>query len=136
MQKKTEYLVVGSGAGGGTIAAELAKRGGKVTVLERGPDYQWVGNHAFAVAVLDHHGFLTSEEGTGVARALVTGGSTIITCGTSARPPKGVFEKHGIDLTPYFEKAEKDLRVTTLPDDTIGEATMSLLEVGNRMGMN
>jgi choline dehydrogenase-like flavoprotein len=135
-RKKTEYVVAGSGAGGGTIAYELAKRGKKVLVLERGPDIRWVGNHAFAVAILDKHGFLTSKEGMGVARALCTGGSSVITCGTAARPPKGVFEKHGIDLTPYLEEGEKELGVTTLPDDTVGEGTLALLEAGNRLGMN
>lgn len=130
-----EYVVVGSGAGGGTVARELARSGGDVMVLEMGRDISRVGNHAFAMAALDHHGFLTSEEGMGVARALVTGGSTVITCGTSAMPPAGVFEKHGIDLTPYLEEAEKDLRVTTLPDGTIGEATMRLMEAGNMLGM-
>jgi choline dehydrogenase-like flavoprotein len=136
LRMNTEYLVVGSGAGGGTVARELAWRGGDVTVLERGRDISWVGNHLFAITVLDKHGFLTSEEGMGVARALVTGGSTVITCGTSARPPSGVFEKHGIDLDPYLEEAEKDLRVTTLRDETIGEATMRLMEAGNELGMD
>jgi len=135
-RKKTDYVVVGSGAGGGTIAHELIKRGRKVLVLERGPDIRWVGNHAFAVAILDKHGFLTSKEGMGVARALCTGGSTVITCGTASRPPKGVFEKHGIDLTPYLEEGERQLGVTTLPDDVIGEGVLALMEAGNRLGMS
>ncbi len=135
MLKKSEYVVVGSGAGGGTVAAELSERGADVLVLERGPDLKWVGNHLFAMAILDHHGFLTSQEGMGVARGMLTGGSTVITCGTSARPPKGIFEKHGIELEPYLEMAEKDLRVTTLPDETIGEGTLAMMEAGNRLGM-
>lgn len=135
-KKKTEYVVVGSGAGGGAIANELAKRGKQVLVLERGPDIQWVGNHAFAVAVLDKHGFLTSKEGMGVARALCIGGSSVITCGTSARPPKGIFEKQGVDLNPYYDECEKELKVTTLPDETIGEGALSLMAAGNRLGMN
>jgi choline dehydrogenase-like flavoprotein len=136
VRKKCQYVVVGSGAGGGTVAAELARRGGQVTVLERGRDLPGVGNHLFAMAALDKHGFLRSQEGMGVARALVTGGSTVITCGTSARPPAGIFEKHGIELDGYLEKAEKDLAVTTLPDETIGEGTLRLLEAGNNLGMN
>jgi choline dehydrogenase-like flavoprotein len=135
MVKKSEYVVVGSGAGGGTVAAELAKRGAQVLVLERGPDLTWVGNHIFGVLALDRHGFLTSQEGMGVARALIVGGSSVITCGTSARPPKGIFETFGIELDKYFEMGEKDLRVTVLPDDTIGEATLSLMDAGNRLGM-
>lgn len=136
MNEKTDYIVVGSGAGGGTIAAQLAKKGKRVTVLERGPDLPGAGNHAFAMAVLDRHGFLTSQEGMGVARALVTGGSTVVTCGTAARPPKGMFEKHGIELAPYLERAENDLRVCELPDETIGEGTLAVMEAAGRLGMS
>lgn len=135
MAMKSEYVVVGSGAGGGTIARELARRGKDVLVLERGPDLPGVGNHLYAMAVLDKHGFLTSEQGMGVARALVTGGSTMVTCGTAARPPEGMFEKHGIDLVPYLEQAEEDLAVTELPDEIIGEGTLHIMEAARRAGM-
>lgn len=136
MVKKAEYVVVGSGAGGATVARELAARGAQVLVLERGPDLQHVGNHLFTIACLDGHGFLTSEQGMGVARALVTGGSTMLTCGTAARPPAGLFEKHGIDLEPYLAAAEEDLGVTVLPDDKIGEGTLAVMEAAGRLGMD
>lgn len=43
MKTKPEFLIVGSGGGGGTIAWVLARAGYDVTVLEQGPDF--AANH-------------------------------------------------------------------------------------------
>jgi choline dehydrogenase len=42
-EEVTEYIVVGSGAGGGTVAARLAENGATVTLLEAGRDPKQVG---------------------------------------------------------------------------------------------
>src|SRR5688572_990130 len=41
-----EYIVIGSGAGGGTVAARLAEEGYRVLVLEAGPDPRAAGGNA------------------------------------------------------------------------------------------
>ncbi|MFP4202234.1 MAG: FAD-dependent oxidoreductase [Candidatus Acetothermia bacterium] len=42
--KKYEFVVVGSGAGGATIAKELSERGKEVLVVERGSEDQEIGS--------------------------------------------------------------------------------------------
>src|SRR5450432_1709991 len=39
-KEKVDVVIIGSGAGGGPMAFELAKAGIKVVVLERGPHYE------------------------------------------------------------------------------------------------
>ena len=48
MRLEAEYVVVGSGAGGGTVAARLAERGHTVLVLEAGADPETAGPDTFA----------------------------------------------------------------------------------------
>ena len=136
MIRGAEYVVVGSGAGGASVAVELARRGKDVLVFERGPDLLGPGSHLFAMLAVDGHGFRTSREGMGFARALTTGGSTMVTCGTASRPPGGMLEAHGIDLASDLAAAEAELGVAPLPDSHIGEATLTLMETGKRLGMN
>ncbi|MCX5820032.1 MAG: GMC family oxidoreductase N-terminal domain-containing protein [Deltaproteobacteria bacterium] len=133
---KSRFLVIGSGAGGAATAVELARRRQEVVLLETGPSLPFPGNHLFAFLALDGHGFLSSSEGMGVARAMITGGSTVLSCGTALRPPPGLFERHGIDIASDLADVERELAVGELPDRIIGEATLRIMEAGNREGMH
>jgi choline dehydrogenase-like flavoprotein len=133
---KSRFLVIGSGAGGAATAVELARCRQEVMLLETGPDLPFPGNHLFAFLALDGHGFLSSAEGMGVARAVITGGSTVLSCGTALRPPVGLFERLGINIAGDLKAVERELAVKTLPDDIIGEATLRIMEAGNREGMH
>ena len=85
-----DVVVVGSGAGGGTVAqrlADLVEAGKKVLVLEQGPrfrDEDFTGRElemADAVFV-DGGGFLTADGTMTLAFGQGYGGSTIIYTGT------------------------------------------------------
>ena len=93
-----DVVVVGSGAGGGTVAqrlADLAEAGKKVLVLEQGPrfrDEDFTGRElemADAVFV-DGGGFLTADGTMTLAFGQGYGGSTIIYTGTSLIAPERV----------------------------------------------
>ena len=81
---ETDVVVVGSGAGGGTIAAQLVKEGHRVIILEKGDYYRakdfasWSEAEAFE-AMYERGGFCTTKDGNIVvlAGATVGGGTTV-----------------------------------------------------------
>ena len=88
MRLDAEAVVVGSGAGGGVVAAELARAGRSVIVLEAGP---FVDERSMPTDELDafgrlylNHGLLTTWDGsvTMLAGSAVGGGSLVnwMTC--------------------------------------------------------
>ena len=131
---ETDVVVVGSGAGGASVARDLALRGKKVLVLERGRDHRRIGNSLAAAMMSDRHGFLFSEEGTSVFRALTTGGSTVVFCGTAVPPPDWIGERYGIDLTGFVEEARRDIGIKPLPDRLIGTAARRIMDAARDLG--
>ena len=107
-------IVVGSGAGGGIIAKELAKSGISVTVIEKGPSVSTKKAHK-------HYDAL--NVGTEVSSTICLGGTTLVTAGNAVRTCEESFKKLGIDLSSEFEEIEKELRINTLPDSHFGEGT-------------
>lgn len=106
MVLEADVVVVGSGAGGGVVAAGLAKAGRSVVVLEAGP---FIDETAMPTGELDafdrlylNHGLLTTWDGsvTMLAGAAV-GGGTLINWTTCLPAPVWIREEwsrdHGID---------------------------------------
>ncbi len=89
---QADVCVVGSGAGGGVIAAKLAQAGHKVTVLEAGgyrtPD-SFTQREAEAYdTMFQGHGVLTTKDlAFGVLAGQTAGGSTTINWMIALRPP-------------------------------------------------
>ena len=119
-------IIVGSGAGGGTIAKELSKNGFEITVIEKGP----------LVKVKQAHKYYDiMDVGTEVSRTLCVGGTTLVTAGNAVRTCEDLFKKAGIDLTPEFEEIEQELGINTLPDTHFGEGTKRIMEAANSIGI-
>ncbi len=106
MRLEADAIVVGSGAGGGVVAAELARAGRSVVVLEAGP---FVDEASMPTDELDafgrlylNHGLLATWDGsvTMLAGAAV-GGGTLINWMTCLPAPAWVREEwsrdHGIE---------------------------------------
>ena len=132
--EECDVVIVGSGAGGATVASFLAEAGLEVVVLEAGP-YRDASSYPTeplaALTTLYRDGGLTVCDGrpaipTPVAR--VVGGTTLINSGTCFRTPEPILTRwsteHGIDwatqLDPDYAAAEEMLEVTPVDPETMG----------------
>jgi len=118
MKRSYDIVIVGSGAGGGTVAQELSSlcsQGARVAVIEKGPKLrveEFTGREIEMAQVLyeDGGGFLTAERTMTLAFGSTYGGSTAVYTGTSLLPPERIIRRWnvpGLTLTDLEQRARK-----------------------------
>ena len=130
-----DAVIVGSGAGGAVVAAELASAGLDVIVVEEGPH---VTSEAFTGAVFDRFQRLCRDNGMTqvwgrppipLPLGKVVGGTTVVNSGTCFRAPARVLRawdaEFGLDvgdgeLDDHYLSAEDALNVRPVPWDVLG----------------
>ncbi|MBN2080137.1 MAG: GMC family oxidoreductase [Spirochaetes bacterium] len=137
-EPKNQYdvIVVGTGAGGSTVAREMTRRGKKVLMLEKGGRTNMMGNTLTMAFILQRFGLMRSKEKYVVTFADNYGGLSNLTAGCASPPPEAVFGPVGIDLTEEREEARVEMKVQKLPDELVGKANLRLLEAANDAGYN
>src|SRR5207245_8793798 len=91
----SDVCIIGSGAGGGVVAAEASSAGKRVLVLEAGPGLQ-AGDypHSELLAVRDMYSILSSKDRSmAIIAGRTLGGATAINWQMSFRPPDRVREE-------------------------------------------
>ena len=91
LERDADIVVIGSGAGGGTVAREIAPlcaHGARVALLEAGPKLRpedFTGHEVEMARRLytDEGGFLTEDRAMSIAFGCAYGGSTVVYTGTS-----------------------------------------------------
>lgn len=135
IEKRVDVVIVGSGAGGGTVAQELSplvRDGMSVLVLEKGPrfeDHEFTGRELEMAPALyeDDGGFLTADGTMTLAFGRAYGGSTVVYTGTSMQPPERVIRAWNIpgithaDLDERARKYAQQNNVHLLFDDDLND---------------
>jgi choline dehydrogenase-like flavoprotein len=129
-----DIVIVGSGAGGATMAAELSEAGFDVVVVEEGSYYStrdFTADSSAMIRQLYRDGGATMALGRPpilYQEGRTVGGSTVINGGMSWRTPEKILERWqhmGLDtspkqMEPYFERVEKRIHVAPMDADAIG----------------
>jgi choline dehydrogenase-like flavoprotein len=145
-----DVVVVGSGAGGAVVAAELAEAGFSVIVLEEGghhPSHEFTSDTAEMVRTLYRSCGVSSTLGrTPVAysEGCCVGGSTVVNGAMAFRAPEDVLRRWavataipelacgGLDLE--YERVERFLSVTTQDEPSIGRDQELLRRGASQLG--
>ena len=148
IEKTSDVVIVGSGAGGGTVAqalAPLVAAGRSVLVLEQGPrlgDAEFTGRELEMANRLyrDGGGFLTADGTMTLAFAETYGGSTVVYTGTSLTAPERVIRGWAVPGLAHADVVERSRRyaaannVHLLPREEINDNNRLFVEGGTQAG--
>ncbi|MBN2160440.1 MAG: GMC family oxidoreductase [Spirochaetes bacterium] len=152
IREECDVCVIGSGAGGAVAAKELAEKGLSVILLEEGGHYtrdDWNGKPLSSLRSMWRDGGLTGSFGSpfvSITLGKCIGGTTAVNSATCFRTPDAILKKWrtglGLDnltlaaLRPYFERVEKELHVTTLSWDVLGNCAKIIKRGCDRLGLS
>jgi choline dehydrogenase-like flavoprotein len=148
-QRQADVCVIGAGAGGAVVAAELAEGGLRVVVLDQGPRHdvdEFTARPPEMLARLYRDGGQTATIGTPpiilpLGKGL--GGTTLVNSGTCFRTPAPVLERwaheFGLELDeetlrPCFERVEAALSVSEVTPKLAGANAAVARRGAERLG--
>jgi choline dehydrogenase-like flavoprotein len=149
IREDTEVCIIGSGAAGAILAWELAERGHRVVLLEKGG---YLPREAFTQRedemiprLYKNAGFqFAIPSGIIIAQGSCVGGSTVVNDAVCFRTPDAILERwqkefhlEGIgpsDMRGYFEKIERRLSVTEVRPEEMNENNSVLMRGCEKLG--
>ena len=121
------FIVIGTGAGGGIIARELAKNNLPVTILEKGPYIKSGEAFNYYDKYNDSIDLLTTT---------CIGGATIVSMSNMVRALDEELHDFDVDLTDAYNYVEELIDVHPLDDSHIGKGTQGFLDAGRELGLD
>jgi len=138
--EKYDYLIVGTGAGGATLARELTKRGKRPLVVEAGKLEKSVGTYSDSARYYDSHGIgvmkmpKMSREGVVLWRSLMAGGSTVVSCGNGVRCLEKELSALGINLEAELKETESELHVAPIAEKLLSDGSREIMRASKELG--
>lgn len=133
-----EYLIVGSGAGGATLARELAKRGQSVMIVEKGQIEASVGTFLNALKYFDANKITRvpkkSKQGVIIWHTFMAGGTTMVAAGNGVRCLERELAEYGINLEEEFIEAEREMGIAPLPDSLLSPGGQRIRKAAQALG--
>jgi NAD-dependent dihydropyrimidine dehydrogenase PreA subunit len=75
-----------------------------------------------------------SDGGVLMGRGRVLGGSSYVAMGNAVTPPAGILQEWGIDLEEEITEAQRDMRVTVMPEQFMGPGTRAINSGAAKLG--
>jgi choline dehydrogenase-like flavoprotein len=137
MDLQADVVVVGSGPGGAAVGRELARRGRRVVLLERGIDHRrkfYYGTYLGALRYSQRAALLFTREGQNIIAPLMLGGATSMYCGCAAEPPQWLKSRYGVDIDVEVQETIAELGIRPLPEPLRGAASTRIAQAGRALG--
>lgn len=134
---KYDYIVVGSGPGGATVAKELTEQKKKVLILEWGSNAPINGSlvqFCRAVGIPGRGMKVTDIKGQLMIRGICTGGSSVFYCATAFEPPYEMLKSYGIDIEDEVRELKNEIPIAPLNDDLIGPGARKIMDSALDLG--
>lgn len=141
LELRADVVIVGSGAGGGMAAEQLAAAGLDVLLLEEGGlyssrDFRLLEAKAYPELYQESACRKTADKGISILQGRAVGGSTVVNWTSSFRTPPDTLnwwrERHRLSgvgeeaMRPWFEQAEARLGIADwLPDPNPNNAALA-----------
>ena len=144
-----DVIVIGSGAGGAVVAARLAEAGRDVLLIEAGslvtPDELNEREADMTARLYADGGLLTTDDLSFVLlQGAAVGGGTLVNWMITFRAPDFVLDewqqRFGLDgfapsvMAPVFERVEREIHASVVPEDAHSPANRILLDGARRLG--
>jgi choline dehydrogenase-like flavoprotein len=133
-----DYLIIGSGTGGATLALELSKKGKEVLVVEGGKREPFLGTFKDCVEFYDGNNVTKipkkSKEGTVLYRTLMVGGSSMVACGNGVRCLENELEEQGISLIEEYKEVEEFLHNGPIDQSLLSDGSLQIAEAAKECG--